>query len=140
MMAANLNKVMLIGNLTRDVELKYLQGGTAIASFSLAINRTWFDKANNEKKQEVEFVNITVFGKSAENCANYLSKGKSAFVEGRLKTETWEDRNGGGKRARTVVIADSVQFLGAKGENRPAEDVRGAASEGPFGEDEGVPE
>ena len=102
-----LNKAMIYGNLTRDPELKALPSGTNVCSFSLATNRVYKDK-DGAKKEEVEYHNITVFGKQAENCAKYLKKGSGAYVEGRLQTRNWE--KDGVKHYRTEVIAERVQF------------------------------
>lgn len=110
---ASLNKVFLIGNLTRDVELKNA-GSTVVANTSLAVNRTWFDKSSQQKKEEVTFVEVTMFGKTAELAEQYLSKGKPVFIEGRLKLDTWEDRDTGAKRSKLHVICESMQFLGSK--------------------------
>ena len=110
---ASVNKVILVGNLGRDPELRYIQSGQAVANFSLATNERWRDK--EEKNQErTEWHRIVVWGKSAENCAQYLQKGRSVYVEGRLQTRDWEDKEGN-KRTTTEVIAQSVQFLGGRG-------------------------
>jgi single-strand DNA-binding protein len=107
---ASLNKVMLIGNLTRDPELKYTQGGSPYAKFGLAINRKF--KQQDEWKEDVCFVDITVWGTLSENCCKYLSKGKSVFVEGRLNFGSWE--KDGEKRNKLDVVASNIQFLGSK--------------------------
>jgi single-strand DNA-binding protein len=107
---ANLNKVFLIGRLTRDPELRYIQSGTAVADFGLAVNRQ-YSTPDGEKKEEVTFVDITVWGKRAEVCAEHLGKGKPVFVEGRLKLDTWESKEGQ-KRSKLVVVMDNFQFLG----------------------------
>lgn len=104
-----LNKVLLIGNLTRDPELKTIPAGTPVASFSLATNRVYTDKDGN-KKEQTEFHNIVVFGRQAETTAQYLKKGASALVEGRLTTRSWDDKGTGEKKYRTEIIADRVQF------------------------------
>ncbi|MBF0273912.1 MAG: single-stranded DNA-binding protein [Nitrospinae bacterium] len=103
----NLNKVMLIGNLTRDPELKYTPSGTAVATFGIAVNRKY--KQGDEWKEEVCFVDITVWSRAAENCAEYLKKGSAAFIEGRLRFSSWE--SDGKKRSKLEVVADSVQFM-----------------------------
>jgi len=108
---ANLNKVFLIGNLTRDPELRYSPSGTAVAKFGLATNRVYKGQ-DGEKKEEVCFVDIVAFGKTAEVCANYLSKGKQAFFEGRLQFNTWETPEGQ-KRSKLEVIVERMQLLGA---------------------------
>ena len=105
---ANFNKVMLMGNLTRDPELRYTANGSAVAGFGLAVNRKF--KQGDEWKDDVCFVDITAWGKQGENCAEYLSKGRPVFVEGYLKFSTWE--SDGQKRNKLEVVANSVQFLG----------------------------
>lgn len=107
------NKVIFLGNLTRSPELKYSPSGTAIASFGLAVNRKF--KQNEELKEEVCFLDVTVFGKQAESAAQYLDKGRQALVEGRLQQQRWET-DGGEKRSKLVVIAESVVFVGHKQE------------------------
>ena len=97
-----------MGNLTRDPELRYTSGGTAVASFGLAVNRKF--KQGDEWKDEVCFVDITVWAKQGENCAEYLNKGSLAFIEGRLSYQTWESE-GGQKRNKLEVVANNVQFL-----------------------------
>jgi single-strand DNA-binding protein len=108
---ASLNKVMLIGNLTRDVELTYLSNQTACANFGMAINRTWMK--DGQKMEEVTFVDCTCFGKVADILAKYKKKGDAIFVEGRLKLDQWEAQDGS-KRSKLKVIVDSVQFIGSK--------------------------
>ncbi len=122
-MAASLNKVLLIGNLTRDPELRYVPSGTAVATFTVAVNRVYTSQAG-EKKEEVSFIKIVVWGRRAEVCGEYLSKGSPVFIEGRLQSRSWEGQDGQ-KRSTTEVIADNVQFLrGAgptgKGSDHPA--------------------
>ena len=112
---ASFNKVFLMGNLTRDVQLKYLPSQTAVAEFGLACNRK-FRTANGEDREEVTFVDITAFGKQAEVLNQYMSKGKPIFIEGRLKYDQWEDKNGGGKRSKLTVVVDKFQFIGAPGQ------------------------
>ena len=109
---ANVNKVFLIGNLTRDPELRFTSSGSAVAGFGLAINRKY--KQGDEWKEEVCFVDITVWGKQAENCAEYLSKGRPVFIEGYLKLNSWET-DSGEKRNKLEVVALTVQFLGRAG-------------------------
>jgi len=109
-MAASLNKVILIGNLTADPELRYTPSGTARTRFSIAVNRQYKD-ASGQLQEEVTFVPIVTWGSQAENCANYLSKGRSVAVEGRLRIDSFE--NAEGERRKVVeVVANSVQFLG----------------------------
>lgn len=106
---ASLNKVFLIGNLTRDPELRYTPNGTAVVNFGMAINRR-FTSPVGEKKEETCFVRVVVFGKQAESCNQYLTKGRLVFVEGRLHYRSWEVE--GEKRSILDVIAERVQFLG----------------------------
>jgi len=109
---ASLNKVFMIGNLTRDPELRYVPSGAPVATFGLAVNRT-FVTQQGDKKDEVCFVRIVVFGKQAESCSQYLMKGRPVFIEGRLQYRTWEQE--GQKRSTLDIVADRVQFLGSPG-------------------------
>ena len=102
-----LNKAMVYGNLTRDPELKALPSGMNVCSFSLATNRVYNDRDGN-RQEAADYHNIVVFGKQAENCAKYLTKGNGAYVEGRMQTRSWE--KDGQKHYRTEVVADRVQF------------------------------
>jgi single-strand DNA-binding protein len=104
-----LNKAFLFGNLTRDPELKSLPSGIKVVSFGLATNRTWKDK-NGVKQENTSFHNIVAFGKTAEVMAQYLKKGSSAFIEGRIETRSWDDKNDGTKKYRTEIIVDNFQF------------------------------
>ncbi len=111
---ASLNKVILIGNLTRDPDLRYTPSGAAVCELGLAMNRRF--TVNNQEREETCFVDVTVWAKSAENCKRFLEKGSPVMVEGRLQLDTWEDREGGGKRSKLRVVAEQVQFLGARRE------------------------
>jgi single-strand DNA-binding protein len=110
---ASLNKVFLIGNLTRDPELRVTPKGTAICQFGLAVNRKWRDDAG-QTQEEVTFVDIEAWGKTAELANKYLIKGRQLLVEGRLKLDTWDDKTSGQKRSRLKVVVDNLQFLGAR--------------------------
>jgi len=112
-----LNSVMIIGNLTRNPELKSLPNGTKVANFSLATNRTWKNDAG-QKQEEVEYHNIVVFGRQAETSAQYLKKGSQAMIQGRNKTRSWDDSGTGKKMYRTEVIADNVQFGSKRTEDK----------------------
>ena len=112
-----LNKAYLIGNLTRDPELKALPSGTKVASFGLATNRTYRDKDGNRQDQ-TEFHNVVAFAKLGELCAQYLKKGSQALVEGRIQTRSW-DKPEGGKNYRTEIIADNIQF-GSRASGAPS--------------------
>jgi len=107
---ANFNKVILAGNLTRDPELRYTPKGTAIAQFGLAVNRYWTDE-QGQKKEEVTFVDIEAWTRLAETAGKYLSKGSPVLIEGRLRQDTWEDKETKQKRSRIKVVAETMQFL-----------------------------
>ena len=131
---ASVNRVILIGNLGRDPELRYTQSGQAVTNFSIATNEKWKDK-DGQPHERTEWHRIIVWGKPAENCAQYLQKGRSVYIEGRLQTRDWEDREGN-KRQTTEVVAQTVQFLGGRGEagprssGGPAPEASSPASEG----------
>ncbi len=107
-----LNRVFLIGNLTRDPELRYTPSGTAVAGFGVAVNRKYTTK-EGDRKEEVDFFEVEVWDRQAENCNEYLSKGRGVLVEGRLRQDRWEDESGN-KRSKLKVVASSVQFLPRK--------------------------
>ena len=108
---ASLNKVQIIGNLTRSPEFKHTNAGTPVCRLSVATNRKWTNK-NGEREEESEFHRVTVWGKQAEHCNNYLEKGRAVYVEGRLKTTSYEQD--GVKKWSTEVVAENVQFLGGR--------------------------
>jgi single-strand DNA-binding protein len=110
---ANLNKVMLIGNLTRDPELRYTPKGSAVAEFGLAINRVWYNE-QKQKQEETTFVDITLWARQAEIAQQYLTKGSPVYIEGRLSLDTWDDKATGQKRSRLKVVGDGLQLLGSK--------------------------
>ncbi|MGD0540988.1 MAG: single-stranded DNA-binding protein [Tepidisphaeraceae bacterium] len=110
---ANVNKVILIGNLTRDPQLKYLPSQTAVAEFGLATNRK-FKSSSGEDREEVCFVDCAAFGRTGEVINQYCQKGKQIYIEGRLKYDQWEDKQGGGKRSKLSVVVENFQFLGAR--------------------------
>lgn len=110
---ASLNKVLLIGNLTRDPELRYIPSGSAVTSFTVATNRV-YKLQTGEKKEEVSFVRVVVWGRTAEVCNDYLKKGRPVFVEGRLQSRSWDGADGQ-KKSTLEVIAENVQFLGQGG-------------------------
>lgn len=107
---ANLNKVMLIGNLTRDPELRHTPKGTAVSEISLAINRTWSNE-QGQKQEETTFVEVTLWGRQAELAQQYLTKGRPVYIEGRLNLDTWDDKETGKKRSKLRVIGENMQFL-----------------------------
>lgn len=109
---ASFNRVILMGNLTRDPELRFTSNNMPICKFGLAVNRRFKDGASGEWKEEPTFVDVTIFGARAEPFAKYHTKGKPAFIEGSLRMDTWEDKNGGGKRSKLYVVADTWEFVG----------------------------
>jgi single-strand DNA-binding protein len=131
---ANLNKVFLIGNLTRDPELRYVPSGTAVTSFGLAVNRVYNTQAG-EKKEDTCFMQIVTWGRRAELCGEYLSKGSPIFVEGRLQSRNWEDSSGQ-KRTTIEVVANNIQFLGR---GKRAESKGQQAEQGPSPETDAAP-
>jgi single-strand DNA-binding protein len=109
------NKVILIGNLGKDPEVRYTSGGQAVASLRIATSRSWTDKASGQRKEETEWHDVEVWGKQAEQCGEYLAKGRQVYVEGRLKTDKWQDKQSGQDRFKVKVVADTVRFLGGGG-------------------------
>lgn len=107
---ASLNKVMLIGNLTRDPEIRYTPKGSAVADLGLAVNRVYTTE-NNERREEVTYIDVVLWSRLAELAGQYLSKGRSVFIEGRLQMDTWEDKQTGQKRSKIRVVGESMQFL-----------------------------
>lgn len=122
------NRVTLIGNLTRNPELKKTKSGASLTEIGLALNRAWTNE-QGQKQEEVTFVDVTVWGKTAENAAQYLSKGRSVLVEGRLQLDTWVDSQTGQNRSKLRVVAESLQFMGGNqaGAQQPGEHARSAA-------------
>jgi single-strand DNA-binding protein len=123
---ASFNKVILLGNLTRDPEVRYTPKGTAVTDLGLAVNRT-YTADNGEKREEVTFVDVTFWGRTAEVAGEYLKKGRPVFVEGRLQLDSWDDKTSGQKRTKLKVIGENMQMLGAP---------RGAAGGGGAGDEE----
>jgi single-strand DNA-binding protein len=123
---ASFNKVILLGNLTRDPEVRYTPKGTAVADLGLAVNRT-YTADNGEKREEVTFVDVTFWGRTAEVAGEYLKKGRPVFVEGRLQLDSWDDKQSGQKRTKLKVIGENMQMLGAP---------RGAGGGGGGGDEE----
>lgn len=109
-----LNKVLLIGNLGKDPEMRSLPSGQPVASFTLATSRRWRDK-NGQKQEQTEWHQIVIFGKQAEIAGQYLTKGKQIYVEGRIQTRSWDDRTSGEKKYRTEIVCDNFQMLGSRG-------------------------
>jgi len=137
---ASVNKVILIGNLTKDPEVRYLPSGKGVCNFSVATNETWKD-SEGKKVDHAEFHNISVFDKLAEICGQYLKKGAPAYLEGRLRTRKWQDKSGN-DRYTTEIIADKVQFLGTveKSEAKvPSRDPQKTPMEQLTGMDDDIP-
>ncbi len=126
---ASLNKVFLLGNLTRVPELRYTPNGVAVCEFGLATNRKYV--ANNQEKEEVCFVNIVVWGKQGESCQRYLEKGSTAMIEGRLQFDQWDDRETGKKRSTLRVVAERVQFIGGRRDGGSQAPQQGDAYQAP---------
>ena len=114
---ASFNKVILVGNLTRDPQVKYTTGGTAVTEIGLAVNRRWLDKQSNQWKDETTFVDVTLWGRTAEIAGEYLAKGRPVLIEGRLQLDTWDDRETGQKRSKLRVVGENMTMLGGKGDN-----------------------
>lgn len=134
---SDLNKVFLLGNLTRDPELRYTPGGMAVCNLGLAVNREWSDK-EKQKQKETTFLTVVVWGKAGEACGTHLKKGRPVLVEGRLQSRSWE--KDGQKRSTIEVVADSVKFLGGRDEARGGDKQRGGHPDfvpPPEGDDDG---
>ena len=108
---AGINKAIVVGNLGRDPETRYFQDGTAVANFSVATSESWTDKQTGDKKEKTEWHRVVAFGRLAEICSEYLTKGKQVYIEGRLQTREWEDKEGN-KKYTTEIIAREMQMLG----------------------------
>jgi single-strand DNA-binding protein len=131
---ASFNKVLLLGNLTRDPEVRYTPKGSAVADLGIAVNRQ-YTLETGEKREEVTFVDVTFWGRTAEIAGEYLKKGRSVFIEGRLQLDTWDDKQSGQKRSKLKVIGEMMQMLGSRpggagGGDEPDEAPRGRASGG----------
>jgi single-strand DNA-binding protein len=153
------NRVILAGNLTRDPELRYLPKGTAVVRIGLAVNRTWKNESG-ETQEEVSFIDVEAFGRQAEVIAQYMRKGRPLLIEGRLKLDTWEDKNTHQKQSKLKVILEGFTFIDSKGPDGasspsspsspsgaepqrrppgPSRAVQGSEPEGPAGEEDDVP-
>lgn len=124
----NLNKVMLMGNLTRDPEIKYTPKGTAIANFGLAVNRTFTPTEGGEKREEVTFLDLEAWGRTAEVIGEYFKKGRPIFIEGRLKLDQWDDKQTGKKMSKLRVVVESFEFLSSREGGAPPAEGQGAPS------------
>src|ERR1700716_1154564 len=122
---ANLNRVLLIGNLTRDPEVRYTPKGTAVADIGIAVNRVYSGE-DGEKKEETTFVDVTLWARQAEVAQEYLKKGRPVFIEGRLQLDTWDDKQTGQKRSRLRVVAENLQMLGSRADSKASPPSAGA--------------
>ncbi|MFM8223026.1 MAG: single-stranded DNA-binding protein [Planctomycetaceae bacterium] len=111
---ASFNKVILMGNLTRDPQVKRTPAGQTLAELGLALNRSWWDKQANQKREETTFVDVTLWGRDAEVAGEYLSKGRPVLIEGRLQLDQWEDKQSGQKRSKLRVVCERMQMLGSR--------------------------
>lgn len=114
---ASFNKVILVGNLTRDPEVRYLASGTALCEIGLAVNEKWKDKASGDMKEKVTFIDITLWGRTAEIAGEYLAKGKSVMIEGKLDLDTWDDKETGKKRQKLKVTGQNLVMLGGRSDS-----------------------
>ena len=128
------NKVILVGNLGKDPEVRYTAGGQAVANLRIATSRSWNDKQSGQRKEETEWHDVEVWGKQAEQCGEYLAKGRQVYVEGRLKTDKWQDKQSGQERSKVKVVADTVRFLGGRGAGGAAGAGGGRGGQGPADE------
>ena len=140
-MARGVNKVIAIGNLGGDPEGRFLPSGAAVCNFSIAVSESWKDKQTGEQKERTEWINVEVWGKTAENCQQYLRKGSQCYIEGKLQTDKWTDKEGK-DRWTTKVRANMVQFLGSKGDGVSAPPIHSNSDERPIQKklDEKAPE
>jgi single-strand DNA-binding protein len=122
---ASFNKVILVGNLTRDPQVRYTPSGTAVSDIGLAVNNSWFDKNTNQRREEVTFVDVTLWGRTAEIAGEYLAKGRQVLIEGRLQLHQWDDKETGQKRSKLRVTCENMTMLGSRQE--------GAGGHGPSG-------
>lgn len=115
---SSFNKVILMGNLTRDPQVRYTPSGSAVAELGLAVNRTWFDKQTNSRKEDTTFVDVTVWGRTAEVASEYLSKGRPVLIEGRLQLDQWQDKESGQNRSKLKVVCENMTMLSSGGGQR----------------------
>ena len=127
---ASYNRVIVMGNLTRDPEVRYIPSGSAVCDIGVAVNRTWYDKQANQKKEEVTFVDVTLWGRTAEIAGEYLSKGRGVHIEGYLKMDEWQDKTSGQKRTKLKVVADNMTMLPGRGDSGGGGDYGGGGGGG----------
>lgn len=131
---ASFNKVILVGNLTRDPQVRYTTGGTAVAEIGMAVSRQWFDKQSNQKREETTFVDVTLWGRQAEVAGEYLGKGRPVLIEGRLQLDTWDDKESGQKRSKLRVVAENMTMLGSRSDGGGGSSGGGSGSGGRGGQ------
>lgn len=124
---ASFNQVTLLGNVCRDPEVRYTPGGTAVCDVSLAVNRTWFDKQTQEKKESVAFIECTLWARTAEVAGEYLGKGSSVLISGRLEQDTWQDKETGNNRSKLKVVGETMTMVGGKPAARGEESQDGGS-------------
>ncbi len=126
---ANFNRVILLGNVTRDPEVRYTPKGSAVTEVGMAVNRQ-YSLENGEKREETTFVDVTLWGRTAEVAGEYLKKGRPVFIEGRLQLDTWEDKQSGQKRSKLRVVGETMQLLGSRGGDSGGDSRSSAAGSG----------
>lgn len=114
---ASINRVVIVGNLTRDPDQRQLPSGSNVTELGVAVNHRYKNRQTDQWVEEPNYFNVVVFGAQGDACANYLSKGRPVAVDGRLRWSSWDDKNGGGKRSKVDIVADTVQFLGSRGDD-----------------------
>ncbi len=133
---SSFNKVILMGNLTRDPQVRYTPGGSAVGDISLAVSRSWFDKNANSRKEETTFVDVTLWGKTAEVASEYLKKGRQVLIEGRLQLDQWDDKQTGQKRSKLKVVGENMTMIGGQKQQAKASNDEWSGSSVP---DDDVP-
>lgn len=111
---ASFNRVILLGNLTRDPQVRYTPSGMAVSEIGLAVNHSWFDKNTNQRREEATFVDVTLWGRTAEIAGEYLAKGRQVLIEGRLKLDQWDDKQTGQKRSKLCVVCENMTMVGGR--------------------------
>lgn len=134
---ASFNRVILLGNLTRDPQVRYTPGGTAVSEIGLAVNRTWFDQKTNSRREEVTFVDVTLWGRQAEVAGEYLSKGRQVLIEGRLQLDTWDDKESGQKRSKLRVVCENMTMVGGRPDGGGGGRLEGSRGDAGRGESRG---
>lgn len=127
---ASFNRVILMGNLTRDPEVRYTPNQTAVSDIGLAVNRVWYDKSTNQKREEVTFVDVTLWGRTAEIAGEYLSKGRAVLIEGRLTLDQWDDKTTGQKRSKLKVVCENLTMVGGRPQGGGGGGSQGGGSQG----------